>query len=194
MNNGLDPGWYGNVYQNYGNQARNGAVTNTLNSTPLWFGNPDGSCAAFSVEKLILFIRSVRRYGGDQVHRHYLGRGHLLHLLGIAASAALMADWKVEDTCPDFQGVGFMGCMIYESGPGSGSRVAGNSAARHLRRLRTRPILPALVQTATARTASLRRRLAPRTVESRQATQIISRRAVIHVCRLKHRVLADQRA
>ena len=37
MNNGLDPGWYGNVYTQYGNQARNGAVTNTLNSTPLWF-------------------------------------------------------------------------------------------------------------------------------------------------------------
>lgn len=116
MNNGLDPGWYGNVYQNYGNQARNGAVTNTLNSTPLWFGNPDGSCSSFSVEKWILFIRSVRRYGAD----HYIG---ITSTEGISYIAGALqrqqrfgVDWKIEDTCPDFTGIGFMGCMFYESG------------------------------------------------------------------------------
>lgn len=115
MNNGLDPGWYGNRYQQYGSQARNGTATNTLNSTPLWFGNPDGTSASFSIDKWILFIRSVRRYGNDK----YIG---ISSVEGISYMAAALqrqqrlVDWKIEDTCPDFTGIGFMGCMWYESG------------------------------------------------------------------------------
>ena len=115
MNNGFDPGWYGNVYTTYGNQARNGAATNTLNSTPMWYGNPDGSCASFSVERLILHIRSVKRYGAD----NFIG---ISSVEGISYMASALqrqqrlVEWKVEDTCPDFTGIGFMGCMFYESG------------------------------------------------------------------------------
>ncbi len=114
MNNGLDPGWTGNVYQQYGSQARNGAVTNTLNSTPMWYGNPDGSCAPFSIEKFILHIRSVKRYGADK----FIG---ISSVEGISYMASALqrqqrlVDWKIEDTCPDFTGIGFMGCMFYES-------------------------------------------------------------------------------
>jgi hypothetical protein len=114
MNNGLDPGWYGNVYQQYGNQQRNGAVMNTLNSTPMWYGNPDGSCAAFSVEKFIDHILSVRQYGEDK----FVG---ITSWPGVSyISSALqrqqrLCDWKIEDTVPDFQGIGFMGCMFYAS-------------------------------------------------------------------------------
>jgi hypothetical protein len=114
MNNGLDPGWYGNVYTQYGNQARNGAVTNTLNSTPLWFGNPDGTSASFSVEKWILFIRSVRRYGQDK----YIGISStegISYMASALQRQQRLVDWKIEDTCPDFTGIGFMGCMNYES-------------------------------------------------------------------------------
>src|SRR5208283_3229583 len=115
MNNGLDPSIFGNVFQNYGNQARNGTVTNTLNSTPMWYGNPDGSCGSFSVEKFILHIRSVRRYGGD----HFIGISSIEGISYIASALQRqqrMVEWKVEDTAPDFQGIGFMGCMFYESG------------------------------------------------------------------------------
>ena len=114
MNNGFDPGWYGNVYTQYGNQARNGAVTNTLNSTPMWYGNNDGTCGSFSVEKLILHVRSVKRYGGDK----FIG---ISSIEGISYMASALqrqqrlVDWKVEDTVPDFTGIGFMGCMFYES-------------------------------------------------------------------------------
>jgi hypothetical protein len=114
MNNGLDPGWYGNVYTQYGNQARNGAVTNTLNSTPLWFGNPDGTSASFSVEKWILFIRSVRRYGQDK----YIGISStegISYMASALQRQQRLVDWKIEDTCPDFTGIGFMGVMNYES-------------------------------------------------------------------------------
>jgi hypothetical protein len=114
MNNGLDPGWTGNVYAQYGSQARNGALTNTLNSTPMWYGNPDGTAGSFSVDKWILHIRSVKRYGGD----NFIG---ISSVEGISYMASALqrqqrlVDWKVEDTCPDFTGIGFMGCMFYES-------------------------------------------------------------------------------
>lgn len=52
-NNGLDPSWDGNVFQNYGQQPRNGAIKNTLNSVPRWAGNPDGSTGQISYEFLL---------------------------------------------------------------------------------------------------------------------------------------------
>lgn len=42
-NDGVNPGWMGNIYTTYGNQVRNGAVTNTLNSVPLWSGDQNGN-------------------------------------------------------------------------------------------------------------------------------------------------------
>ena len=42
-NDGVNPGWMGNYYQNYGNQVRNGQVGNTLNSVPLWNGDASGN-------------------------------------------------------------------------------------------------------------------------------------------------------
>ena len=43
INDGITPGWDGNVYNTYGGQARNGAVGSTLNSVPIFGGNADGS-------------------------------------------------------------------------------------------------------------------------------------------------------
>jgi hypothetical protein len=42
LNNGTDPSWDGNVFVNYGQQARNGAIANALNVIPQWFGTPNG--------------------------------------------------------------------------------------------------------------------------------------------------------
>ncbi len=41
--NGLDPGWMGNVYVNYGNNVRNGVAGVTLNSQTLWAGDQAGN-------------------------------------------------------------------------------------------------------------------------------------------------------
>lgn len=42
-NDGVNPGWLGNVYTNYGGQLRGSAVGNTLNSIPLWAGDQAGN-------------------------------------------------------------------------------------------------------------------------------------------------------
>ena len=43
LNDGITPGWDGNVYTTYGQQLRNGAVGSALNSTPLFAGTPAGA-------------------------------------------------------------------------------------------------------------------------------------------------------
>lgn len=43
LNDGVNPGWMGNIYSTYGNQVRNGAVGNTINSVPLWCGDQNGN-------------------------------------------------------------------------------------------------------------------------------------------------------
>jgi hypothetical protein len=43
LNNGVDPGWMGNVYTNYGGALRNGVVNTTLNAQPFWAGDGAGN-------------------------------------------------------------------------------------------------------------------------------------------------------
>ncbi len=43
INDGITPSWDGNVYTSYGGQARNGAVSSTLNSIPVFCGTSDGA-------------------------------------------------------------------------------------------------------------------------------------------------------
>ena len=114
MNNGLDPGWYGNVYQNYGQQARNGAVSSTLNSTPFWYGNSDGTAGAISVDAMIQHVIRAKQFG----HTPELGittpqgEGYMLAAL---QRQQRFQDWHVgkSDTVPDWTGISFMGVMIY---------------------------------------------------------------------------------
>ena len=114
MNNGFDPGWYGNVYQQYGSQARNGTQTNTLNSTPFFYGNPDGSCAAFTVENLTQHAQRVLKFGNSAGNcigiTSQEGIGYIYSML---QRQQRLVDWKVEDTCPGFTSIGFMGIMLY---------------------------------------------------------------------------------
>ena len=43
INNGVDPSWDGNIYTQYGQQTRNGAIGSALNSTPQWCGDQNGN-------------------------------------------------------------------------------------------------------------------------------------------------------
>ncbi len=43
LNDGVTPGWMGNLYATYGGQTRNGVVGNTLNSIPVWAGDQAGN-------------------------------------------------------------------------------------------------------------------------------------------------------
>ena len=114
MNNAYDPGWYGNVYKNYGNQARNGSQANTLNSTPFFYGNPDGSVASFTVENLTQHMMRVLKFGNEAGNvigiTSQEGIGYIYSML---QRQQRLVEWKVEDSCPGFTGIGFMGAMIY---------------------------------------------------------------------------------
>lgn len=52
INDGLNPSWDGNVYTTYGQQLRNGAIGNTMNSTPQWCGTSTGATGAISYSLL----------------------------------------------------------------------------------------------------------------------------------------------
>lgn len=53
VNDGVNPSWDGNVFTTYGGQVRNGAVTNTLNSIPVWAGNQSGGTGQVSFKLLV---------------------------------------------------------------------------------------------------------------------------------------------
>lgn len=52
-NDGVNPGWDGNYFTTYGGQTRNGAVTNTLNSVPIWAGDTVGNPGQTSYKLLL---------------------------------------------------------------------------------------------------------------------------------------------
>ena len=48
VNDGINPGYLGNVYTTYGGQLRNGQVGNVLNATPVWAGDQNGNTGPVS--------------------------------------------------------------------------------------------------------------------------------------------------
>lgn len=52
LNDGVNPGYLGNIYTTYGGQARNGVVGNVLNSVPIWIGDSQGGTGPFSYTNL----------------------------------------------------------------------------------------------------------------------------------------------
>ena len=52
INDGVTPGWDGQVYTSYGGQARNGAVGSTLNSVPVWCGTATGATGVIQYSTL----------------------------------------------------------------------------------------------------------------------------------------------
>lgn len=114
MNNGYDPSIFGNVFQSVGQQARNGTQANTLNSTPFFYGNPDGSCSAITVENLTQHMLRVLKFGNEAGNvigiTSQEGIGYIYSMF---QRQQRLVEWKAEDTCPGFTGIGFMGAMLY---------------------------------------------------------------------------------
>lgn len=116
MNNGYDPGWYGNVYTQYGNQARNGSQTNTLNSTPYWYGNPDGTAGSITVANMTQHVMRVKKFNSEAqgciAITSWEGLGYIESMF---QRQQRFIEWKAGrlDTVPGFEGIDFMGVMIY---------------------------------------------------------------------------------
>jgi hypothetical protein len=114
MNDGFNNSWDGNVFQNYGAQLRNGAVSNTINSIPFWYGNNDGTGGVFTVEALIQHVIRVRKFSPPDLGIiSPVGWGYLL---GCLQRQQRFTDWstRVDATVPDWKGIDFMGTMIYD--------------------------------------------------------------------------------
>ena len=52
INDGQTNSWDGNVFTTYGGQTRNGAISNTLNATPVWVGTTVGSTGPVTYKAL----------------------------------------------------------------------------------------------------------------------------------------------
>lgn len=52
LNDGVNPGYLGNIYTTYGGQLRNGVVGNTINSIPIWAGDSNGGPGPVSYTNL----------------------------------------------------------------------------------------------------------------------------------------------
>jgi hypothetical protein len=62
LNDGINPSWDGNTFTTYGGQLRNGAITNTLNSVPIWVGSQTGGTGQISYKVLAeAYLNCVQR-------------------------------------------------------------------------------------------------------------------------------------
>lgn len=62
LNDGINPSWDGNVFTTYGGQLRNGAITNTINSIPIWAGNQLGGTGQVTYKLLAeAYLNCVQR-------------------------------------------------------------------------------------------------------------------------------------
>lgn len=52
MNDGVTPGWDGDYFTSYGTQARNGSISNKLNSVPYWNGDQAGNAGPITYNTL----------------------------------------------------------------------------------------------------------------------------------------------
>lgn len=53
VNDGVTPSWDGNVFPTYSQQARNGAIGASINSTPVWLGDASGNPAPPNYQELL---------------------------------------------------------------------------------------------------------------------------------------------
>lgn len=109
-NNGIDPSPYGNVYQYYGGQLRNGVIGSALNSTPLYLGTPNGAVGQIDFAALMQLWSQCRITGGNPD----LGVTNVLGFVAIAN--ALDAQRRdISNTKHDimWDGLNFNGVDIY---------------------------------------------------------------------------------
>lgn len=52
LNDAILPSWDANIFSTYGNQARNGAIGTTLNSSPQWYGQATGAAGKITYEQM----------------------------------------------------------------------------------------------------------------------------------------------
>jgi hypothetical protein len=118
LNDGLNNSWNGDVYQNYGSQVRNGAVSNSINSIPYFFGNNDGTAGAISVRALIGFLVRARKFCDGRTPECTIttpnGWSYILSALQTQQQFTTNWTMKALTSVPDVEGISFMGTVIYD--------------------------------------------------------------------------------
>jgi hypothetical protein len=118
LNDGLNQSWDGNVYQNYGSQIRNGAISVSNNSIPFFFGNTDGSANAISVRALIQFLIRARKFSAGRTPEITITtpNGWAYILAALQTQQRFTTEWtmKALSSVPDVEGINFMGTVIYD--------------------------------------------------------------------------------
>jgi hypothetical protein len=118
LNDGLNNAWNGDVYVNYGNQVRNGAVSNSINSIPYFFGNSDGTASAISVKALISFLVRARKFCDGRTPEITIttpnGWAYILAALQTQQQFTTNWTYKALSSVPDVEGISFMGTVVYD--------------------------------------------------------------------------------
>jgi len=118
LNDGLNNSWDGNVYQNYGSQVRNGAISVANNSIPYFFGNSDGTAAAISVRGLINFLVRARKFCDGRTPEITITtpNGWAYILSALQTQQQFTTNWTMKSlsSVPDIEGISFMGTVIYD--------------------------------------------------------------------------------
>jgi hypothetical protein len=119
LNDGKNQSWDGNVFVNYGGQVRNGAIQQSNNSIPFFFGNADGSAAGMNVRSLIAFLIRAQKFNDGTVPEITIttpnGYGYILSALQTQQrfDSTWNGSFGTLPTVPDMTGIAFMGTVIY---------------------------------------------------------------------------------
>ena len=118
LNDGKNNAWNGDVYVNYGSQVRNGAVSNSINSIPYFFGNSDGTGGAISVRSLINYLVRARKFCDGRTPEITITtpNGWAYILAALQTQQQFTTNWtmKALTSVPDVEGISFMGTVIYD--------------------------------------------------------------------------------
>jgi hypothetical protein len=118
LNDGLNNSWQGDVFVNYGSQVRNGAVSNSINSIPLYLGDANGNAQAISVRALIQFLVRQRKFTDGRTPEITITtpNGWAYILACLQAQQQFTTNWTMKSlvSVPDVEGIAFMGTVIYD--------------------------------------------------------------------------------
>ena len=119
LNDGLNNSWNGDVLrQLWESQVRNGAVSNSINSIPVFFGDSSGNAQAISVRALISFLVNQRQFCGGRSPEITITtpNGWKYILSCLQAQQQFTTNWtmKALTSVPDIEGISFMGTTIYD--------------------------------------------------------------------------------
>ncbi len=118
LNDGQNNSWQGDLFVNYGSQVRNGAVSNSINSVPYFFGDSSGNAQAISTRALIAFLIRARKFCDGRTPEITIttpnGWGYILAAL--QAQQQFTTNWtmKALSSVPDVEGISFMGTVVYD--------------------------------------------------------------------------------